>query len=135
MDKGEGDDQWSFMPITIPRNGDLLEITFSGKIATADLLTGAREVAEIEASEAVTPARLIDLSGVTHIDVNFASMQQFADLREKSQLKNPTRSAIVAPSALQFGFARMYQTIQANPQLAVEIFRTRADALAWLRKN
>ena len=123
------------MPIVIRRNGDLLEVTFSGKVATADLLKGAREMAEVEAREPVTPARLNDLSGITEIDVNFASMQQFADLREKSRLKNPTRSAIVAPSTLQFGFARMYQTIQANPHLAVEIFRTRADALAWLQQK
>jgi hypothetical protein len=123
------------MPIVIRRNGGLLEVTFSGKIATTDLLNGAQEMAEIEAQEPVTPPRLNDLSDVTALEVDFWSIQQFAAMRKDSQLKNPTRSAIVAPNVLQFGFARMYQTVQANPQLEVQVFRSRADAIAWLENK
>jgi hypothetical protein len=120
------------VPITIQRSGDLFEITFTGKITSTDLFRGARELAELEANEAVTPARLIDLSGVTELDLDFGSMQQFADARKQSQLKNPTRSGVFAPQPLQFGFARMYQSIQENPQLDVQVFHTRTEALAWL---
>jgi hypothetical protein len=135
MDNIYRSDQGILVPIVIRRNGSLLEVIFSGKITTTDLLQGAREMAEIEAREPVTPARLNDLSEVTEFEVNFASVQQFADAREKSPLKNATRSAIIAPGTLQFGFARMYQTIQANPQLDVQVFRSRGDALAWLESK
>jgi hypothetical protein len=130
--KGNAEINEFLMPIAIRLNGALLEVTFSGKIAMIDLMHGAREMAEIEAREPVTPPRLTDLSKVTEFNIDFGSVQKFADLREKAPVKNLTRSAIVAPTELQFGFARMYQTILAHPQIEVQVFRAKADALAWL---
>ena len=120
------------MPVSIQKNHGWLEVVFSGTITADELFKGARAMAEIERQEPVTPLRLHDLSEVGAFDLDFRSMQQFVDLRKKSRLKNFTRSAIVAPLDLQYGFARMYQTTQENPDIEVKVFRDKAEAVVWL---
>lgn len=120
------------MPITIRNRGDLLVVAFSGVITKSELLKGAQEMAELEAREPVTPSRLNDLTAVTDLEIEFETMHQFSLLRKESPLKNATRSAIVVSNDLQFGFARMYQTMNGNPQLEIRVFRDQAEALAWL---
>jgi hypothetical protein len=46
----------------------------------------------------------------------------------------PSRVAIVAPTSLLFGLARMYQTCRelAGGTRDVRVFRSRAAAAAWL---
>lgn len=111
----------------------LLLAEFHGAMSAADLLAGAAAVKALEETQAVTPPRIVDLSQVTEILVDFLTVDQFAEARAASKFKNPTRSAIVAPTDLQFGFARMYQLVSRNSDLAVEVFRDRKSAEDWLR--
>ncbi|MEO7413145.1 MAG: STAS/SEC14 domain-containing protein [Opitutaceae bacterium] len=121
------------MPISITREGELLVAKFQGCITTVEFLQSGREMNEIEQREPATPDRIIDLSETNGINLNFKTIDDFAQTRELSQLKNPAKSAIVAPGDLQFGLARMYQTMNRNPRLEVQVFRDQAAALAWLR--
>src|SRR5262245_61923835 len=102
------------MPITLETVGEILVARFHGRITSEDMLTGGRDVLAIEQAKETTPSRLIDLSEVTTIDLDFGSMLEFANLRATTVFKNPARSAIVAPGPVHFGFARMYQTLNRN---------------------
>jgi hypothetical protein len=57
---------------------------------------------------------------------------QLAAIRSKAQIKNPIRSAIVAILPLQIGLSRMFQILNEHPDIHVEIFQNREDAMTWL---
>jgi hypothetical protein len=42
------------------------------------------------------------------------------------------RSAFVAPRPIQFGFARMFQTLNDNPKIELHIVNTMDEALLWI---
>ena len=46
--------------------------------------------------------------------------------------RNPFRTALVAVSALQQGYARMFQTLNDHPMITVRVFDSIAAAEAWL---
>lgn len=121
------------MPITINPQDGILVCEFVGRVTGAELLKSAAEVREIEDREAVTPARLVDLCGMTAIDLDFDTVSSFAAMRKRSELKNTTKSALVTANDVQFGFARMYQSLNQNPHLRVEIFKDRSQGLQWVK--
>lgn len=122
------------MPIAIEPNGEFILIKMTGLVSLPDLLSHADELAALEMRLPVTPHRLTLLSSGGVGDVSFADLHLFAAKRRAVQLKNAVKSAIVADDAVQFGFARMYQTLNENPNITVEIFQSEAPALAWLRE-
>lgn len=95
-------------------------------------MIGAREMGEIEARQSTSLPRLYDLSEVVALHIDFATMHQFALLRNAAKIKEQTRAAIFAPSPLQYGFARMYQTLSGNPKLVIKVFREKEAAMKWL---
>lgn len=121
------------MPYQIELRDDLIYCSSSGRMSTAELVAGLREIAQLEATLATTPDRISDLSAVTNIDLGFAEMDHAALVRRMAVLKNPIRSAIIAPTDLQFGMARMFQSLNNNPKIMIAIFRDAASAWQWIR--
>jgi hypothetical protein len=71
-----------------------------------------------------------------------ASTVTAADVREQARMMNelddrlgPCKVAIVVPSTLEFGFARMYQAHTAATQVDSQVFYSKADAVAWLESE
>jgi len=122
------------MPITTEFNGEFITAKMSGVITVPDLLALADKVAEFEAQLPVTPHRIADLSEGTVNDYNCVELNAFAAKRRTARLKNQVKSAIVAGDAVQYGFARMYQTLNDHPDIRIEVFQSEAPALAWLRE-
>jgi len=122
------------MPITTDYQGEFIVIRMSGSISLPELLEHAQGVAAIEAGQSVTPHRIAILPSGLVCDLSFPELHAFAAKRRAARLKNPVKSAIVAADAVQYGFARMYQTLNEHPHLQVEIFQSEAVALAWLRE-
>lgn len=123
------------MPYHVQSDGPLLRIRFSGAITSAELFQHAREMARMESNLPTTPDRLTDLSETTEIHIDFDGMERFRQMRHQSGLKNPIRSAVVAPRDMQFGLARMFQTLSSNPLIEVQVFRDHVSAEAWLSRR
>jgi hypothetical protein len=122
------------MPITTNYNGQFIVIQMTGSLSLPDLLEHADQVAEIERSQPVSPHRIAILPDGLVCDLSYPELHAFAAKRRKAPLKNPVKSAIVAGDAVQYGFARMYQTLNEHPYLRIEIFQSEAPARAWLRE-
>jgi hypothetical protein len=122
------------MSIKLEYNGEFIIARMTGSLTLADLLAHGRELEALETSLPVAPHRLADLSPALVVDLDFVEMNTFAAKRRAAKLKNPVKSAIVAADAVQFGFARMFQTLNSNPDIRVEIFQNEETALAWLRE-
>ena len=89
-------------------------------------------MARLEAEYVTTPNRLTDLSGVEKGELLYAAIQKRAETNRIRVFANRFKSAIVAASALDYGLTRIYQTLSENRQVDLQIFKTRAEAEAWL---
>lgn len=123
------------MAFEIRLQSERLIITFQGVVNGEELMRCAAEMAEWEGRLPRAPDRLTDLSDVEQMNLDFTMMERFRDLRHRTLIKNPIRSAIIAPGDLQFGFARMFQLLSSNPKITVEVFRGAEAAEWWLQRG
>jgi hypothetical protein len=77
---------------------------------------------------------LIDLRGVTHMGVTGAGLHRLIAMFDARDSEGySTRAAIVAPTDVLYGVARMFQTLRGDeiPD-EIEVFRSIDVALQWL---
>ena len=120
------------MGFSVAEEKDFVRVILSGTLTRQDLTGLAAAAEEIERGRHHVPHRLADLRGVTEIQVGYPEIQAFADTRRTRRFPNTFKSAILVASAVQSGMARMFRTINDNPQITVEVFEDEAQALRWL---
>lgn len=120
------------MPITFHWSEKFAAIRFSGVLTPAEFRAGLTSFTAREATLNPVPDRFADLTGLTKFEVNFLDIEQFAKARKSTKFPNPFKSAIIAPSEVQFGYARMFQTLNDHPQIDVRVFRNRMEACQWV---
>jgi hypothetical protein len=100
-------------------------------MADADGLIGF--VRDLVANPRFRPGMLIL---VDHMSID-ASKLTGADVRAQAGVVKlgPSKVAIVVPTPLTFGYARMYEHHAAETQLHSRVFYSRRDALAWLESE
>jgi len=113
----------------------ILRIVLPAMVTPAELHGIVDALTEIEHSAAVTPHRLVDMSGVTRFRVGFQEMFELAEFRRAHPPANPILSAWVAATPVQVGFARMFQTLNDHPLVTLRIFPDADSALAWLKEG
>lgn len=76
---------------------------------------------------------LVDLTDVTSLRITLDEIKAISDIDGKNaEGMNLVHVAIVAPSDLLFGMARLYEGLAAISKWNTHFFRTRDDAKAWL---
>jgi hypothetical protein len=120
------------MPVDFALGGVRWVATLSGRVTMADLQAVIDRLSEAESRAETTPDRIVDLSPVTTIELGFTEVAALARARKAVRPRNPFRSAIVAVSALQQGYARMFQTLNDHPLITVRVFDSIEAAEAWL---
>jgi hypothetical protein len=112
--------------------GGRILVVLSGIVTGPDILYVASRGAELERACTRAPDRLADFSGISGASIGFDDISQFASSRRAMRLANDIKTAIAASTALQQGYARMFQTLNGRPQITVRVFSTIEDAEAWL---
>jgi len=81
-----------------------------------------------------TQSELVDLRDVSHMDVTSAGLHRLIALyEERGPARAHTRNAILAPSDVLYGVARMFQTLRGEVAPAeIEIFRHFEEAKRWM---
>lgn len=119
------------MPSEIKIFPQLMWITLRGDITAADVFHHAGDVARVELASSVSPDRFTDLSETTsHPD--FDGLANFAAVRSEAKLRNNVKSAVYAPTDLQYAIARTFQRLNVNPLIELRVFRDRTEALQWV---
>ena len=119
------------MPFDIRDEGSFYFIRLSGVMDPADLKAVTGEIERLE--DAGPPKdRVTDFTGVERIDVGFEEVFALALRRAQRTVTAPIRSALVAKRPVHFGFARMFQMLNDNPQIQIRIFGTAEEAVQWL---
>ena len=109
----------------------ILRIEFEGLVVRADWKS-MLEQARLFEQGAVIPHRLTDTSRVDNLEHGYYDFVDLIAARAKEGFGNPFKSAIVAPQPIQYGCARMFKTLNNNPQIVIEIFNGVEEALHWL---
>jgi hypothetical protein len=117
----------------IALESDMIRVTVSGALTAQDLTDIMREADEIEKDMDPILNRITINAPGTEVQVGYQEVKAFAWHRRAIIFPNQFRSAIVVNTPVQRGIARMFQTLNDNPQIAIQIFDDEAAALAWLR--
>ncbi len=119
------------MPFEITNQGDYLFARFYGVITAADLDRLASEVEVLEDSIPTAMDRIADLTAVERFEVGFPAIYILATRRRARQFSKPIKSAIIVRDPVQFGLARMFQTLNDNPQIEIRILYNVTEAQKW----
>jgi hypothetical protein len=107
-------------------------LTFRGLVTAEDIRDTVSLLTRIEIGAKVSPDRVADLSLIEGVSLNFSAIMNYATVRRTTPLKNKVKAVIVAPQPLQYEFARMFQTLNGNPDIDMEIFTDKESGLAWI---
>ena len=119
------------MAYYISIENNVIQIALTGRVTGGDLQAVIAETAQYERTP-ITPHRVTDLSEITELDVNFPDVMTIAQQRRKLKFQNSFKSAIIAQHDLHLGYARMFQTLNDNPQIYIRIFANRREADRWV---
>jgi hypothetical protein len=123
------------VPFQIQIAGPILLNTFSGDVTGAEFIEFAGELKRVEGDFERVPNRLTDLSGVTTWETGYMIMDELTRNRRAQVFSNKFRSAIVGPTPHTFGIGRMFQSLNDNPQIEMQVFKTKVEAEEWLMKS
>lgn len=123
------------MPFEIRDEGAFLFLRLFGVLSHADLAAIAMETERLEDASPIAKNRISDLTALEEIEVGFQAVLELADTRTRRPLATRVKSALIARRAIHFGFARMFQTLNTNPQIEVRIVATMEEALQWFAKG
>ena len=123
------------MPISyhIEKDAGRVVLEFRGTITDRELFA-TYEALYADPSHRVGLDELTDCREVERVDVTTGALVALAasTARLLDGKQQTWRVAIVAPSDVVFGMARMYEAFRAESPEQVQVFRDRAAAEAWL---
>ncbi len=125
----------SFMPYRVELDEPFVRVCFTGTLTPSDLLGVGLALARHQHDLGREPDRLVDLSGVEATGVAFKLVMAAARYRRIEHFPNAFRSALFAPTETSHGFARIFQTINKNPQIEIRVFASMNEAEAWLGES
>lgn len=112
----------------------IIYLEVSGDVRAGDLDKWLADLQKVEKQCDPAPHRIADLRAATgQLEISGSEVWAAAKRRREEVVKNPIRSAIVGSGALQLGLARMYQTLDNNPRVRVEVFEDMEKAMDWIK--
>jgi hypothetical protein len=120
------------MPYTITVENKVVRTALTGRITAQDLVALTGESKNYEENVDVVPHRITDMRGIEELAIHFPDISALAEKRGQVRFPNAVKSAIIAHDRLHLGYARMYQTLNHNPQMVIQIFPDEASALEWI---
>ena len=121
------------MPFSIEKSPDLIRVTYSGTLTEEDI----QEVIKYSIGGTVIDFsdRLEDMRNLHSVSTGFAELMEVAANLRTVQLPHVVKTALLTNNSLQFGVARMFQTILDHPQMKLEIFTSEQEAMKWLEQH
>lgn len=120
------------MPYKITVVNDVLHLALMGCITPKDIVSYTDELKKYEENVDVVPHRITDMSGAEELAVHYPDISLLAAIRGQSHFPNSFKSAIIARSSYHMGYARMFQSLNTNPQIVIRIFPDEESANKWI---
>ena len=116
------------------RNGLLYQI-FPDILTVRDILPLSKEMNIIDSEYSIMPNRLVNLQPLDSFQGDFSAVLYLANMRVAKKFPNHFKSALLVANDFQLGFARMYMTLSASPQITMNIFKDELKAIEWLKNS
>jgi hypothetical protein len=111
---------------------NLLLIRMFGELSDDDLVSYAENAVADELIDAGTND-FIDLSDVTATTASADGVRQLNEILARGgRMRNAGKMAIVGPSDITYGMARMFQAYRDDTPIVVQVFRTSDEGRAWI---
>ena len=121
------------MPATHEVKDRIVHFSWSGTVTAEDLRSLVKTLQALGASLGFAPDVLHTFDEMDGAAFEPWSGFEHSLRQERVRLHNAAKSALVAKTPKVQAVARMMQTLNRNPNLAMEIFPSEETALAWLR--
>ena len=126
------------MPVDLQWHTDGIGATFSchGPVTGDQILQGNDEL--LRSPERLQQLRygVVDLTAASSFDASVDQVRRATEQDNRIAALVPTFVvAIIAPSDLEFGMARMWEALVERPGWCTRVFRSKSDAYAWLRQE
>src|SRR5262245_2101554 len=122
----------TLMPVEIEDRPHYLFVRAFAKLTGEDLRRYSIEMAQIESTEQGKKHRITDMSTLDAVDIGFAEVEQHLQGRRSAKVVAPVKAAFVAPRPMQYGFARMFQTLNDHPNIEVRVVSSMEEAEIWV---
>jgi hypothetical protein len=119
------------MAFEILDEGAFISVRLFGVLTSKDFEAGATRLERIERESSTPKNRVTDLTGIERIDLGFQEVFELAERRTRRPMGGRVKSAVIARSPLHFGFARMFQMLNNNPEIEIRIVDSMEAALDW----
>jgi hypothetical protein len=122
------------MSYSIETNTKFVRVTYSETLNVNDIHGVLRDALIIDGKELKLINRIEDMRKLDGINIGFNELRGFTDNLRTIQLTRIVKSAILTGNSLQYGIARMFQTILEHPQMDIKIFSHEEEAVNWLSR-
>ncbi len=120
------------MPYIARFTSNGVEVSFTGVVSGTDVVDAARVALAGPYADDLAFI-LVDMSGAERMDAPTAAVRRASqDNRDHLRTHPPFAVAVVAPQAVTFGLARMWQAYVDDTAIRSTVVRTRDDAVRWL---
>ncbi len=116
------------MPYSIEKNTEFLKTIYWGTLTNNDI----RGVLKNGINDLDYTNRIEDMRKLEDVSIGFKELLSLTQDLEKMELTNTVRVAVLTGSQLQYGIARMFQTILDNSHIKIQIFKNEEEALIWI---
>jgi hypothetical protein len=120
------------MPYSIDTTAEFTKVTYIGTLDNKDIQGVLRDGLKTDGQELKKVNRLEDMRKLKGIKIGFEDLMGLTDNMSTIQLSQSVKTAILTGNPLQYGIARMFQSILAHPQMKIKIFSNAEEAHKWL---
>lgn len=120
------------MPYSIDTSTEFIKVTYMGTLDGKDIQGVLRDGLNTDGKELKATNRLEDMRKLKGIKLGFHDLLGFTENIRTIQLPRTVKTAILTGNPLQYGVARMFQSILVHPQMKIEIFSNEEEANKWL---
>jgi hypothetical protein len=123
------------MPFELSTPDAILFARVFGVFTAPELNHLAWEAEIAEASHPVSLDRITDLTAVERFEVGIREVYYFAVRRSNQRFSRVVKSAIIVQEPEQHAIARVYESINENPQIRIRILRSLTEAKEWFAER
>jgi len=113
-------------------NDKFIRVIYEGTLENNDIHGALKDALITGGNKLNLFHRLEDLRNLKETNIGFTELRGFTDKLRNIQLPQKVKSAILTSNPLQYGIARMFQSILDHPQVEVAIFSNEDEAHNWL---
>jgi hypothetical protein len=122
------------MSYSIDTCTEFIKVTYTGTLNNEDIHGVLRDGLKTDGKKLKMINRLEDMRKLKGIKIGFEDLMGFTENIRTIQLTQIVKTAILTGNPLQYGTARMFQSILEHPQMKIQIFSNEEEANNWLSK-